>query len=235
MWIALNEGRVLSVLEVGPELRERAPTDPPRKEGCRHLPRRVLEPVALAVGDGAVWALERGRGELNRIDPATGVAEPLADGLGGSSSIAVASDAVWLGGPDGVIKLDLATGLELERTPVDEVPESRTTSIAVGRDAVWFVGDSSERLWRINPRNVDDPGIDPDRGEPECSGRRGGRGRLGREQRSHLALAPGTGDRRRRPNRGRHDFERARRRLRPDLDEPGKGGRVAARFTFRGC
>lgn len=152
IWIALNEGRVLSVLEVGPELGER------RRRIV--LERRdavfgvLFEPVKLAVGDGAVWALVRGRGELVRIHPATGGTKLLADGLGGSSSIAVTSDAVWLGGPDGVAKLDPRTGQELGRTPVEQVRESRTTSIAVGEDAVWFVGDSSTRLWRIHPRSV---------------------------------------------------------------------------------
>ena len=31
---------------------------------------------------------------------------------------------------------------------------SPTTSIAVGRDAVWFVGESSARLWHILPASV---------------------------------------------------------------------------------
>ena len=140
------------MLEVGPELGER------RRRIV--LERRdavfpvLFEPVKLAVGKGAVWALDRGRGELVRIDPVTGGIKLLADGLGGSSSIAVTSDAVWLGGPDGVVKLDPRTGQELGRTPVEEVRESRSTSIAVGEDAVWFVGESSTRLWRIHPRSV---------------------------------------------------------------------------------
>ena len=149
VWIALNEGRALTVVELGPELGD--------LRGKVTLEQRaalfpeVLEPVRLAVGDGAVWALERGRGELTRIEAATGEDTPFAEGLGGSSSLAVARDALWLGGPDGVKKLDLLSGLELGSTPVEEVPASRTTSIAVGRGAVWFVGESSTRLWRIDP------------------------------------------------------------------------------------
>jgi DNA-binding SARP family transcriptional activator/streptogramin lyase len=153
VWIALNEGRVLSVLEVGPELAERRRWIPLERKDAGVFP-VPLEPVVLAVGDEAVWALERGRGQVNRIDPATGGAKVLAEGFGASSSIAVSSDAIWLGGPDGVIKLDLASGLDLGRTSVDEVPESRTTSIAVDRNAVWFVGESSGQLWRINPQIV---------------------------------------------------------------------------------
>jgi DNA-binding SARP family transcriptional activator/streptogramin lyase len=160
VWIALNEGRVLSVLEVGPELgdlRRRIPLDT-RVVGAFSL---VGASVELAVGAGAVWALERARGQLTRIDPDTGRRRPLADGLGASSSIAVDGDAVWLGGPEGVRKLDARTGLELGSALVGRVPESTRSSIAVGREAVWFVGESSARLWSIDPRSVSTVGSEP--------------------------------------------------------------------------
>jgi DNA-binding SARP family transcriptional activator/DNA-binding beta-propeller fold protein YncE len=149
VWIALNEGHVLSVLEVGPELGE--------------LRRRIVlerrarlfavwvASVELTVGQGAVWALERAVGEVTRISPARGSFEPLADGVGSSSSIAVDPSALWLGGTHGVTKLDLDTGQQLASVPVARVSESATTAIAVGRDAVWFVGDSSTSLWHIDP------------------------------------------------------------------------------------
>jgi DNA-binding SARP family transcriptional activator/streptogramin lyase len=153
VWIAMNEGRFLSVLEVGPDLgevRRRIPL-----EERDSLFSRSLDPVKLAVGGGAVWALERGQGELTRINPVTGRPKLLRDGLGASSSIAVDRDAVWLGGPDGVRKLDARTGFELEEpSGPEEVFSSPTTSIAVGRDSVWFVGESSARLWRIRPATV---------------------------------------------------------------------------------
>jgi DNA-binding SARP family transcriptional activator/streptogramin lyase len=152
VWIALNEGRVLSVLEVGPELGERRGRIPLQRRDA--LFTVAYEPITLAVGGGAVWALDRGLGQLTRIDPATRTPKQLADGLGGSSSLTVSREAVWLGGPDGVAKLDPRTGQELGRTPVEQVRESRSTSIAVGKDAVWFVGESSRRLWRIHPRSV---------------------------------------------------------------------------------
>jgi DNA-binding SARP family transcriptional activator/streptogramin lyase len=152
VWIALNEGHALSVLEVGPELGERRSRIPLQRRDA--LFTVAYEPITLTVGGGAVWALDRGQGQLTRIDPATGTPRQLADGLGGSSSLTVFRGAVWLGGPDGVAKLDSRTGQELGRTPVEQVRESRTTSIAVGEDAVWFVGESSRRLWRIHPRSV---------------------------------------------------------------------------------
>jgi len=153
VWIAMNEGRFLSVLEVGPDLgntRRRIPLA--ERDALFSV---TLDPVKLAVGGGAVWALERGQGELTRIDPGTGKPKLLRDDLGASSSIAVDRDAVWLGGPDGVRKLDARTGFQLEPTSgPEEVLSSPTTSIAVGRDAVWFVGESSARLWRIRPATV---------------------------------------------------------------------------------
>ena len=159
VWIALNEGRVLSVLEVGPELgdlRRRIPLDT-RVVGVFSL---VGASVELAVGAGAVWALERARGQLTRIDPDTGRRRKLADGLGASSSITVDGEAVWLGGPDSVRKLDPRTGLELGSAFVGPVPESTTSSITVG-EAVWFVAESSTRLWSIDPQSVSIVGSEP--------------------------------------------------------------------------
>ena len=110
--------------------------------------------VPLTVGEGAVWALERGLGQVTRIQPATGRHEPFAEGVGATSSIAVDANAVWLGGTSGVTKVDLDTGRTLESTTPTPVLESATTSIDVGPDAVWFVGDSSKHLWRIDPLRV---------------------------------------------------------------------------------
>src|SRR5262249_20965851 len=111
--------------------------------------------VVLTVGDGAVWALERGLGRVRRIDPATKDAPVRAEGgFGDATSIAVHGNGVWLGGGDGVTKLDLHDGSELGSVPVPDALFSTTTSIAVDDDAVWFVGDSSTRLWRIDPEDV---------------------------------------------------------------------------------
>ena len=91
----------------------------------------------------------------------------------------------------------LRDGYELESTSVPPALGSTTTSIAVGDEAVWFVGDSSTVLWRIDPVNVTilnsfEIGTKPQRG-----GRRGRRGRVGRRSFGHLALAPGSQDERR--------------------------------------
>ncbi len=153
LWIAVNEGHALSVLEVGPELgdlRRRIVLET-RKEGVFAA---LVEPVELTLGRHAVWAFERARGQVTRIDPATGKARLLAEGYGAASSIAVGPDGVWLGGTTGVTKLDPSSGVELGNAPVEQALGSRTTSVAVGRGAVWFVGASSTRLWRIDPGSV---------------------------------------------------------------------------------
>jgi DNA-binding SARP family transcriptional activator/streptogramin lyase len=153
VWVALNEGRVLSVLEVGPEtgeVRRRIPLE----ERDRVFSASWAD-VKLTVGAGAVWALERATGQVTRIDPKMGIPKMFAERVGASSSIAVDPNGVWLGGPDGVKKLDLQTGYRLGRAPVDQVVASVTTSIAVDGDAVWFVGDSSTRLWHIQSLSVE--------------------------------------------------------------------------------
>jgi serine/threonine protein kinase/streptogramin lyase len=153
VWIALVQGNALRVLEVGRELgnvRRRIVLE------VREVPYSVFNTyVRLTVGKDAVWALERGPALVKRIDPATGNLEPFAKDVGAASSIAVDRDAVWLGGPDGVTKLDLRTSYELGSRLVVSALASTTTSIAVGRDAVWFVGDSSTDLWRIDPGSVE--------------------------------------------------------------------------------
>jgi DNA-binding SARP family transcriptional activator/streptogramin lyase len=151
VWIALNEGRALSVLEVGPEFGDKRNQIPLAGRG--EVYSVANSSVQLTVGEGAVWALERALGRVTRIDPATGDLDLLAEGYGASSSIAVDPTAVWLGGTDGVTKLD-HPARALESWWVPPVSESATTSIAVGRDAVWFVGDSSTHLWRIDPLTV---------------------------------------------------------------------------------
>ena len=96
--------------------------------------------VELAVREGSVWALERALGQVTRIDPATRKPKLFAEGVGASSSIAVDGSAVWLEASPAT-KLDPRTGQKLGSVFVPPVSESATTSIAVGRDAVWFVGD----------------------------------------------------------------------------------------------
>jgi streptogramin lyase len=157
VWVAVNQGRRLSVLQIGPELNElrRSITVHQSQFGTLSV---LRETVVLTVGDGAVWALERGRGEVTRIDPTTGKPTRLTEGHAASLSIAVENRAIWLGGINGVTKLDASSGSELGSTFVTDVIDSTATSIAIGRDATWFTANSRARLWRIPPagNTVDD-------------------------------------------------------------------------------
>ena len=134
VWVAVNQGNRLAVLEIGPELGELRGTVTLHKSEFGSL--SVLrESVVLTIGDRALWALERGRGEVTRIDPDTRATKRLAEGHGASSSIAVGAGAIWLGGINGVVKLDPATGSELGNVFVSDVIDSTATSIAIDADA----------------------------------------------------------------------------------------------------
>jgi streptogramin lyase len=149
VWVAVNQGRTLVVLEIGPALGDlrRTITLHEAEVGSLSVER---ETVVLAIGEGSVWALERARGEVTRIDPATDVAAPIAEGFE-ALSLAVGVGSVWLGGRTGVTRLDPGTGTELATAPVPNVEDSPTISIAVGAAAVWFAGSSQPRLWRLTP------------------------------------------------------------------------------------
>ena len=157
VWVAVNQSDRLVVLEIGPELGE------PRDTITLHTSESgsisvLRESVVLTIGDEALWALERGSGEVTRIDPETGATKRLAEGYAASSSIAVRGRAIWLGGINGVVKLDPATGIQLGNVDVDGVVDSTATSIALGPAATWFTASSRARLWLIPPKGtaVDD-------------------------------------------------------------------------------
>ena len=87
VWVGVNRGHSLAVVEIGPQLGERRNT----------IPVETGEGVLLAFGAGSLWTLEEGPGEVSRIDPATGHVTTLTQGAS-ASSIAYGHDAVWLGG-----------------------------------------------------------------------------------------------------------------------------------------
>jgi streptogramin lyase len=156
VWVAMNQEVRLVVLEIGPELGnvERSITIARKESGTFSL---LRESVVLTTGNHAVWALERGSGEVDRIDPTSGKRQ-LTYGLGASYSIAVDERAIWLGGINGVNKLDPATGSELASTPVTGVTDSTAASVAIGSDSTWFTANARSRLFRIPPEGdtIDD-------------------------------------------------------------------------------
>ncbi len=87
-------------------------------------------PVGIAYGDGMVWAVDKERGDLWKIDAASG-ADPvgfhLLDG-GGLEGVAFGDGAVWVAaglGNQAVLRVDPATGKEVDRI---ELPVTRRGS-----------------------------------------------------------------------------------------------------------
>jgi streptogramin lyase len=155
VWVAVNQERTLVVLKIGPALNDLRGTITLHE--ARAEPLSVeRETVVLAIGAGSVWALERARGEVTRIDPATNVPAPapIAEGHGDALSLAVGVGSVWLGGRRGVTRLDPETGTKLEAATVPNVADAQSISIAVGRAAVWFAGSSQARLSRLTPEGA---------------------------------------------------------------------------------
>lgn len=144
VWLAVNRGRTLVVLELGPELANL------RRQVVIGRSVRSLsasEGAVLTFGEGAVWALEVGQGEVSRIDPGTGGVSVRAQGVD-ARSIAVGQGAVWLGGNNSVTRMDPGTGAILASIPVGGDP-SASTAIAVGAGGVWFAGSAEPKVLRI--------------------------------------------------------------------------------------
>ena len=108
-------------------------------------------PIALAVGEGAVWVANQGDHTLSRIDLHTGTPPTTIVVSGSPKAIAVGEGASWLatGLPGTLTKLDPNGG---ERRSV--VLESAGADIAVGEGSVWALTRSAfgeEALVRIVP------------------------------------------------------------------------------------
>jgi DNA-binding beta-propeller fold protein YncE len=126
------------------------------------------QPLALAVGGGAVWVQQdNAKGSLVRIDEKTLEPAPVP-GVGWSDSfpvLAFGEGSVWIvehdiaragsvilfGRSFAIVRIDARTGQVLARIPV-----SGANGIAVGAGAVWVMKsgagfDKSSTVWRIDP------------------------------------------------------------------------------------
>ena len=97
--------------------------------------------VDLATGLGAVWAATGGFGEVVRIDPGVGaVAQhiPLGDPedpvIPSVPSVGVGDGRVWAGVPDGLARIDPASGQVVDTVDLDS---TQALQMAVGDGAVW--------------------------------------------------------------------------------------------------
>jgi streptogramin lyase len=149
VWVGeiANRSRSLAVLELGPEFGDPRQTVLVARSRSHFV---GLESMPLAIGDGAVFALEAGSGRVWRIDGAAH--SPLADAEGiDASSIAVGHGGIWLGGRNGVTKIDPSTGSTLASLPLLGLTDSVATSTQVGGGSVWFVGNALPKLFSIDP------------------------------------------------------------------------------------
>ncbi len=107
-------------------------------------------PVALAVGAGAVWVADAGRGTVLRIDPArrrrVGAAIPVGPA---PLAVAVGEGAVWVASASGEIRaIDPRSG----RVAGRPTEVRGATGLAVGLGGVWVTSRIAGTLTRIDPR-----------------------------------------------------------------------------------
>jgi YVTN family beta-propeller protein len=102
----------------------------------------------LAVGEGAVWAMNDAKATLMRIDPARNAVVARIK-VGTPEAAAAGDGAVWLSNPpeNKVTRVDPATNSVTAIIPVGPQPEG----IAVSPGAVWVVNGGGPSVSRIDP------------------------------------------------------------------------------------
>ena len=150
VWVAVRRGTAQVVLKLGPDVGELRQTTPYGEKASAVVVFR-LQP--LAVGDGAVWAIDPGSGGLWRISPRAGPARKLAEGLD-ALSLAVRPGVVWVAGSSGLTKIDAATGLQLGSQSVGSAAVAETASVALANNAVWFAASSGQTLSKLDPQSL---------------------------------------------------------------------------------
>jgi branched-chain amino acid transport system substrate-binding protein len=110
---------------------------------------RVLGVSQLAVGAGAVWAINPDR-TVSRLDPGTGRRRATVQVVAGSA-IAAGEEGVWVlsGEAPHVLQIDPRTNT-VARTI--ELGAADLTGLAVGGGSVWVTDVEEGKLWRIDPR-----------------------------------------------------------------------------------
>jgi YVTN family beta-propeller protein len=112
--------------------------------------RQMPPPSALAVGYGAVWAVDSEQHDIRRIDPKTGRTAMRLNAGADPVAIATGADAVWVAnaGDNSVSRIDPRTNGVTQAIAVDKGP----AAIAAGDDAVWVAMSDEGSVARIDPR-----------------------------------------------------------------------------------
>jgi YVTN family beta-propeller protein len=109
-------------------------------------------PGAIAIGEGAVWVLNRGDGTVSRIDPKSNKVSATVDvgKASGSGWIAAGEGSVWLSAPGApLVRIDPRVNRVAQQfTGEDGGP------IAVGHKALWILA-KPDVLLRVDPRFVE--------------------------------------------------------------------------------
>jgi YVTN family beta-propeller protein len=112
--------------------------------------RQMPPPSALAVGYGAVWAVDSEQHDIRRIDPKTGRTAMRLNAGADPVAIATGADAVWVAnaGDNSVSRIDPRTNGVTQAIAVGKGP----AAIAAGDDAVWVAMSDEGSVARIDPR-----------------------------------------------------------------------------------
>jgi predicted Ser/Thr protein kinase len=154
VWVAATRSDKQVVLKIDPSAG--------RTLSIVRLPGDDIE--SIAVGEGAVWALQRGT--ISRIDPATahvtGTVDLAAVGAGlfavGAGQVAAGNGGVWATihlatGSNALAHVDPRTLRVIRRIPEPTTQSSSTpTRVALGDGAVWWNGADTGAVWRVDPK-----------------------------------------------------------------------------------
>jgi virginiamycin B lyase len=102
-----------------------------------------------AAGEGAVWTLNQGRGDVSRIDPTTGkvVATVAVEVPGAGGCIAAGAGGVWVTMPDHPFsRIDPASN-----TVAEQYDGPGGDCIGVGAGSIWLSNNGDGSVWRIAP------------------------------------------------------------------------------------
>lgn len=140
----------------------------PRSGGIVGQVRVGSRPVAIAIGQGAVWVANADDGTVTRIDPSTRkMVQTIGTGTS-ASDIAVGEGAVWVAsGSEGtLLRIDPRTNAVVRTIPLggpDKLAPEGVYSVVTGGGAVW-VGSGSGAVLKIDPatdREVDRVPVGP--------------------------------------------------------------------------
>jgi sugar lactone lactonase YvrE len=125
-------------------------------------------PVAVAVGAGAVWVIDAARQTLTKVDPRTrAVVGKPRHVSGGPFAVAVGAGAVWVAAGDGTVRAYDPRSVQ-PTGPTATVPGAN--GLAVGDGGVWITSRRAGTVTRIDARtHRSDPPIRVGRGPADIA------------------------------------------------------------------